>query len=524
MIIRNHILKNAYRDSVALMRLSQETESLDGVTQANAIMGTENNKELLSQAGLLDEAGKAATPNDLIVALCLESVEWETPVLALVQHNLAAGGQRSSDGIEYRPRTLEGALQVLPDANLAIISVPGVYAVREAIKALDSGLHVLLFSDNVSLEDEVKLKQRAVQQGLFMLGPDCGTAVINQVPLGFANAVPAGQVGLVAASGSGLQQVICLLAASDVGISQALGVGGRDLSDQVGGVMMLEGLRALQEDPDTEIIVLISKPPGRSARDRLLAALRQCSKPCVVTFLGDTDSHDNDEQLFFEHSLEDTAIRALALLGQEAPSWSAISEATWNQLQCISADLRSGGRNIRGLYSGGTLCYESLQLLRERDHQVSSNLDLIAAGHAEGNTGHVLLDLGDDQYTVGRPHPMIDFRYRCTQVVQEAADPEVGVLLLDVVLGYGAHPDPAAELVPALREARELAERRGRSLACVVTLCGAPGDPQSLAEQEEALTGSGAVVVRSNALAARIASALSRDDLSTLPRSGRDAK
>ena len=521
MIIRNHVLKNAYRDSVALMRLSREVEGLEGVEQANAIMGTENNKSLLSQAGLLDQAGRGAGSNDLIVALGLKSIEWEAAALEVVQQRLASGPQGTSGDSEYRPRTLEGALQLLPQANLAIISVPGTYAAREARKALDAGLHVLLFSDNVSLEDEVELKRRAIDQGLFMLGPDCGTAIINGVPLGFANAAPAGRVGLVAASGSGLQHVICLLAASGEGISHGLGVGGRDLSDQVGGVMMLEGLRALQEDPATELIVLISKPPGRSARDGLMAALRLSAKPCVVAFLGDPGETTNGEHIFIEHTLEDAARRALNLLGKETPAWASIPEATRGRLQSLSSGLASGQRRIRGLYSGGTLCYEALLVLRELGHEVDSNLEPKGADQPRnggGNSGHLLVDLGDDLYTVGRPHPMIDFRSRCDEMVQAAADPDVGVLLIDLVLGYGTHPDPAADLVPALREVQHRASRRGGEVACVVAMCGSHGDPQSLSQQEEALTEAGAVVVHSNALAARIASALSRNDLSALPQ------
>ena len=287
MTVKNHVLKNLYRDSVALMRLSREMEGLDNVEQATAIMGTDNNKDLLDQAGLLADTGKSATPNDLIVAFNLTPPGVEEAVMASVQERLTAARQSTGGGTDYRPRSLEGAIQALPQANLAMISVPGEYAAHEAKKALDLGLNVLLFSDNVPLEDEVNLKQQAANLGLLMMGPDCGTAIINGAPLGFANAVSTGRVGLVSASGSGLQHVMCLLAEAGEGISHALGVGGRDLSFEVNGAMMLEGLRALQDDSATEIIVLISKPPAQSARDRVLEAASKSGKPCVIAFLGD---------------------------------------------------------------------------------------------------------------------------------------------------------------------------------------------------------------------------------------------
>ncbi len=514
MTVKNHVLKNMYRDSVALMRLSQEMEGLENVAQATAIMGTDNNKDLLAQAGLLADSGKSATPNDLIVAFDLTPPGREEAVMTSVQQRLMSGRQGTGGGTGYRPRSMEGALQTLPQANLAMISVPGEHAAREARKALDLGLNVLLFSDNVTLEDEVDLKQQAISLGLFMMGPDCGTAIINGVPLGFANAVPSGRVGLVSASGSGLQQVICLLAESGEGISHALGVGGRDLSGEVNGAMMLEGLRALGEDSATEIIVLISKPPAQSARDRVLEAASRCGKPCVISFLGEQGEGASRGNVHMENNLEGTALRVLKLLGKESPGWAFLDDKSRKQIESIIASPDPGHRSIRGLYSGGTLCYESLFILRDLGHRAGSGLEREQVG------GDLLIDMGDDRYTVGRPHPMIDFRSRCEALVQAATDPEVGVVLLDVILGYGAHPDPAAELSPAIVEAQKIARNGGRRLACVVALCGSPDDPQDMDQQQKTLTHAGALVVHSNALAARIASAISRGG----PLPGGDAR
>ena len=511
MTVKNHVLKNLYRDSVALMRLSREMEGLENVEQATAIMGTDNNKDLLEQAGLLADTGKLATPNDLIVAFNLNPPGVEETVMAAVQERLTAARQATGGGTDYRPRSLEGAIQALPQANLAMISVPGDYAAREAKKALDLGLNVLLFSDNVPLEDEVDLKQQAINHGLLMMGPDCGTTIISGVPLGFANAVPNGRVGLVSASGSGLQQVTCLLAEAGEGTSHALGVGGRDLSSEVNGSMMLEGLRVLQDDAATEIIVLISKPPAQSARDRVLEAASKSSKPCVIAFLGEQGQPSSAGNVHMEHTLEGAALRVLSLLGSATPGWASIDRAARQQIEALSAGPNLKRRNIRGLYSGGTLAYESLFILRDLGHQVGDDSDEAQSG------GDSVIDIGDDRYTVGRPHPMIDFRARCEALIQEAGDPEVGVVLLDVILGYGSHPDPASELVPALLEAQALTSKGGRGLACVVSLCGNPDDPQGLEQQQKSLTDTGAVVVHSNAMAARIASAISRGDTTTLP-------
>ena len=518
MTTKHLIFRNTYRDSVVLMRLSRELESMDGVQQATVVMGTENNVGLLESAGLTVASLGDVSPNDLIVSLCVSSPEQEDEITARARKILESEYAGRGGQTEHRPHTLDGALGILPDANLALISVPGLYAAYEAGKAIDRGLNVLLFSDNVSIEEEVELKHRALEMGVFMLGPDCGTAVINDVPLGFANVVPPGRVGLVSASGTGLQQVMCLLAAGGEGVSQALGVGSRDLDDRVGGAMMLEGLRALEADPRTELIVLISKPPGPATRGRVLTAARQGSKPCVICFLGAVDDVGDSPNTFVESNLEGTALRVLSLPGVEPSARrQAVPPPPWDRIEAINARLSSGWRGIRGLYSGGTLCYEGLLLLRDLlSEPLYANLELPGVRPLDGGQaerGHQLVDLGDDRFTVGRPHPMIDYRQRSEQLVREAAKPDVGILLLDVMLGHGAHPDPASELAPALKEAQEVASREGRGLACVVVLSGTAGDPQFLDVQQAQLTSTGAVVVSSNVQAVRIAAALSRGDL-----------
>ena len=522
MTVSNHVLRNTYRDSVVLMRLSQELEAQPGVVQATAMMATPNNQDLLRAVGLLAAAGEDATANDLVIAMELETPEREAEALAKAEALLSGVGQGTADADDYRPRSLDGALQALPGANLALISLPGEHAATEARRALDRGLNVLLFSDNVSVDDEVSLKDHALQQGLLMLGPDCGTTILQGVPLGFANAVPRGRVGLVSASGTGLQEITCLLAASGEGVSQALGVGGRDMSDAVGGRMMLECLRLLEDDDGTEVVVLISKPPGRDTVDRLMKAVGGSGKPCVLAFLG-ADPVDCGANVYVEPTLEAATRRALDITGQQAiPEWATLSPDFVQSLEHVASALPNSPRYIRGLFSGGTLCYETLWLLQQGGLTLHANVTLdgvTVLSDPDVSEGHTLVDLGDDRYTVGRPHPMIDFRPRCRRLLQEASDPEAGVVLMDVVLGYGAHADPASEMAPAIEQAMGIARGDGREMTCVVSLCGTDADPQSMSRQEEQLSAAGAVVVRSNAMAARIALGLSRNDLSGLHRS-----
>ena len=506
----NLVLRNTYRDSVVLMRLSQQMESWQEVSQATAMMGTPNNVALLEQAGLLMVGPEALGPNDLVIALQVSMPDALESVEARARELLTAAASVGDAENEYRPRTLDGALTALPDANLAVVSVPGQYAAHEARKALDRGLNVLLFSDNVSLDEEVALKRRALERGLYMLGPDCGTAIIDGVPLGFGNVVPSGSIGLVSASGTGLQQITCLIASAGGGVSQALGVGGRDLEDGVGGAMMLKGLRALADDPGTEVIVLVSKPPGPATARKVFAALKHYTKPSVVCFLG-AEGGPPASRVFVEPTLEGAASKALALAGVDGGQ-AIVPGPPADLLERLDASLGEGGRCIRGFYSGGTLCYEALLVLRGQAEEVRSNLRLagvLPMDNGEKHAGHVLLDLGHEQFTVGRPHPMIDLGPRCERLAEAAQDPDVGILLLDVVLGYGAHPDPASQLAPAIVEAQRLATGDGRALVCVIALIGTVGDPQDLDKQRAALAAVGAVVVSSNLQAATIAAGLS---------------
>ena len=391
-------------------------------------------------------------------------------------------------------------------ANLVLISTPGEYAASEAFKALSLGLNVMLFSDNVELQDEIALKRFAQERDLIVMGPDCGTAIINGIPLAFANVVRRGVIGVVGASGTGLQQVTCLVDRWGGGISQAIGTGGHDLHRDVGGISMLQGLKALAADPSTSVIVLISKPPSPEVAGKVLDAAGSAGKAVVVNFLGADPDRVRRKNIYPAVTLEDAAAAAVALAEGRIPE----ARNTTMPSPSIAA-LAPQQRYVRGLYSGGTFCYEASLLLKKELGQINSNTPVEPSDRLSDvwtSRKHTVIDLGDDLFTRGRPHPMIDHRLRNERLLKEAHDPEVAVILMDVVLGYGSHPDPAAEMAPVIQKARDLAANAGRHLAIMGFVCGTAADPQNLSKQEATLREVGVTLAESNAQVVRMAASV----------------
>jgi FdrA protein len=496
---KTEIRRGTYYDSIVLMQLQANLAQLPQVLNVGVMMGTEANKDLLAQSNLLSAEAKAAAPDDLIIAIGGQDEAAAAAALGQVDA-LLARRKRAVEGMEYLPQSIEAAARMLPDAGWVLISVPGRYAAGVARESLRFDKHVFLYSDNVSLEDEISLKQTAAEKGLLVMGPDCGTAIINGVGLGFANRVRRGSIGLVGASGTGLQQVTVRIHQLGGGISHALGTGGRDLSESVGAVTARQGLDLLSRDPDTKIIVLISKPPAASVADDLLRVARASGKPVVVNFIGYTPpAHlSGDSCLHFAASLDRTADLAVELANTSA------SVRSDNSAAAPQVGFASGQRYLRGLFSGGTLAYEAMLLLQDYLPAVYSNAPL-NKNHRLKNSlvsqAHTIVDLGEDEFTVGRLHPMMDNTLRLQRLAQEAADPDVAVILLDVVLGYGAHPDPAGELAPAVAQALSQAKAAGRQLEVVTLVSGTNEDPQDMAAQIEQLKAAGARVETSNELA-----------------------
>ena len=504
MIVRTLIKRSFYQDSVALMGVARELRGGAGIQEAAALMGTPANRELMEQAGLLTAEAAAAGPNDLVVVVRADSETAADRALARAESLLTERRRRVEAAGRRLPRTLDSARRQLDGANLVLISVPGPFAAAEARKALNRGLHVMLFSDNVTLEDEVALKRLAVERGLLLMGPDCGTAYLNGVPLGFANAVPRGRVGLVAASGTGLQQVVSLLAAGGEGVSQAIGVGGRDMSEPVGAAMTLAALDALAGDPGTELVVVVGKPPAPTVRARVEARLRTLGKPVVVAMLGRDVIPGRDGPLHTVTSLEDAAAAALALLARRehrTRSFAGVEDAARRIAERRHA-LAAGQIAVHGLFAGGTLAYEALLILEPLLGAVGGNLGGSVA------SPHRIVDLGADDLTRGRAHPMLDATLRAEEIARAGKDPDVAVLLVDVVLGHGAAADPAGDIAPALEAAQANARANGRRLAVVASVVGTPADPQGLGRQVARLESAGAWVLASNAQAARAAAGI----------------
>ncbi|HEY2991909.1 MAG TPA: acyl-CoA synthetase FdrA [Methylomirabilota bacterium] len=501
MAVRAAVRRSFYQDSIVLMGVAARLRGQPGVREAAALMGTPANRALLAAAGLAAPEVDDAAPGDLVIAVEAESDAAATAALAAAGAMLEERSQASSR--LRRPRTLEAARGARPDANLAVISVPGAYAALEARTALRHGLNVFLFSDNVPLAEEVELKRLAASRRLLCMGPDCGTAYLAGVGLGFANVVPRGRIGCVAASGTGLQAVVSRLAALGEGVSHGIGVGGRDLSAEVGGTMTTLALAALARDARTEAIVVISKPAAAAARPALEAAVRAAGKPVVVCCLGAAGAGAPGTWV---STLEDAADAVVAQLC--ASAWSPRAFSDPGGVRARAAALGPARGTLLGLYTGGTLAHEAHLLLEPALGPIGGN---VGAGRA----GHRILDLGADELTVGRPHPMLDPEARAARVREAARDGAVGVLLLDVVLGRGAHPDPAGVLAAAVRDARQAA---GRPLLAVASVVGTEADPQRLSAQVDRLRAAGVEVLPSSAQAARFAALALRPELDPASR------
>ncbi|TMN22123.1 acyl-CoA synthetase FdrA [Lentibacillus cibarius] len=505
------IENNAYHDSVTLMSLSSKINNYDGVEQAVVSMATKMNKDLLEDIGLLTDEAEAATENDLIIALIANTDERVEEVMEVIHEELTSKKTKKGKGKEVTAKSVHSALNAMPDANMAIISVPGEYAAREARQALKKGVHVMLFSDNVSIEDEKALKEMGRENDLFVMGPDCGTAIINNGGLCFANKVSEGGIGLVAASGTGLQEVTVQIDRLGYGITQAIGTGGRDLHESIGGMMMLQGLKALENDDKTKVITLISKPPAPSVQDKIVKEVSQCKKPVVVCFLDGDAQAVEAAGATFSATLIDAARKSVALLDPEVKIDTEMNERVTAWVEAEKGKFSDSQQDIRGLFCGGTLTSEALSIIRSTGESVKSNVAKKAEEKVADITesvGHTLLDMGDDEFTKGKPHPMIEPTLRNERIIQEAKDPRTAVLLLDFELGYGSNDDPAGVTLDALKEAKDQAEQAGRHLSIVSYICGTSKDKQDYKQQQKKLQSAGVYVADSNEMATRIATML----------------
>lgn len=512
--IKAKIIPHSYRDSVVLMELSRELLKQPAVNQAAAMMGTPANQEALRDAGLFVPEMEGAAADDLLIVVEASTSEDAEHALVIADELM---GQRAS-----ARKTLQSLVpgkqassavpqmhtwrEVPDEASVAVISIPGDYAASEAWQALRAGKHVVLFSNHVSLEDERDLKLAGKERGLLVLGAECGTAIINGVPLAFANKVRRGGIGIVAASGSGLQEVTCLIDRLGGGISHAIGTGGRDLSQTVGGLAMNAGIDLLLSDPATDVLVLLSKPPSHAVAERILNRITSTSKPVVICFLGAAASKiPIPPTLHSADTLEDLAIKAVELSGLP------VNTQQLAQPMNPSTQLKGENRLLRGLFAGGTLAYEAMIILQDVLGPIYSNAPLNSSynsGKELNLNQHICLDLGAEEYTVSVPHPMIDGRWRADLLAEAASDSRVGVVLFDVLLGTGSDRDPAGPLAVKIAEIQKASDTAGRALVFVCSITGTGEDIQGFEEQKIKLEKAGVLVAPSNAAAARLAASL----------------
>lgn len=507
MSLYSRLKSNTYIDSVTLMAISTAINQLEGVRQAQVAMGSPMNKAVLAEANLLTEELSQAVASDLMIAVVLENTADENEIFTQIDQLLTRKPVDENQTDSEHFHTIDAAAAKYPDTNLVIISVNGLYATREAEKALKLNKNVMLFSDNIPIEQELHLKQLAHQKGLLMMGPDCGTAIINGVGLGFANKVRRGNIGIVAASGTGAQEMSVRIHEFGGGVSQLIGTGGRDLSEKVSGIMMLDGLKLLAEDPHTSAIVVVSKPPAPLVAQKILTTCKQISKPIFIWFLGYRgDLQPAPHIRIFTHS-KPAAMAAVIQSG--IPEESIDKHAlNWPLIEEVRTKLKPEQRYIRGLFCGGTLCDEALFSALEKYPNVYSNIHpnpnyrLTAKAHSKA---HTFIDFGDDEFTQGKAHPMIDPSYRIERILQEGRDPEVGVLLLDFIVGFGSNSNPVAETLNALRQVQQEAQSAGRHLEILAYVLGTEFDSPSVNSQIALLEQAGITLASSSTNAGLLA-------------------
>ncbi|PCD84917.1 acyl-CoA synthetase FdrA [Lysinibacillus fusiformis] len=482
------IKENTYKDSIVLMLLSNKLSAIDGVNKVSIMMGTPANKDIFKSSGLGTDELEKAKPNDIVIVVDTDQEEKVDEVKEEVEIALKGDSDSQNTSKGQEAHNWKRAMELANNPNLALISIPGQYAAMEAENALNEGLHVFMFSDNVSKEDEVKLKQKAHEKGLLVMGPDCGTALIHGVPLAFTNNVNEGDIGIVGASGTGIQEVTTIIDRFGKGVTNALGTGGRDLSTEVGAITMLDSIKALNQDPKVKAITVISKPPAEEVQRKVLNLLRNIDKPVVTLFLGDKPSYQ-EENIYHAYTLEEAAVVAVQLSNGDKPNF----EPTTADVNVVLKESQVG---IKGYYSGGTLASEAAMLVRDafKDTMTEEKSESYVL---KTNT-HEIIDLGDDVYTKGKPHPMIDPEKRIEMLEKSMNDPETAVIMIDNVIGNGGHEDMASELAPTIKRILDSARQQGRQLAVLATVVGTAQDIQGYDKQIAILKESGAIICKTN--------------------------
>ena len=503
-MLKTVVKKGSYQDSVVLMLLTNEISTIEGVKKVSIMMATPANKDIFKQSGLDTEELMNASANDMVVVADIDDENLIDVIMENVETFLKKQASASAEkkGAES-VKSWDKALQKLPEANLAVISIPGAYAALEADRALDEGLNVFMFSDNVSIEDEKALKEKAHAKGLAVMGPDCGTGIIQGVPVAFTNNVTPGSIGIIGASGTGIQELTTIIDRLGEGVTNAIGIGGRDLNAAIGGITMMDMIDAMEDDAAVKVLVIVSKPPAKEVRDKISNRLSNFSKPVVTLFVGEKPEY-HEENFYHAYTLDEAARLAVGLVrGTEIPEATAdVDESTFYKAE--------DNKTIKAYYSGGTLANEAAMLIKDAMNCKVPPEDI--EGYMLQLDGNVVVDLGDDAYTKGKPHPMIDPAKRI-ECMQAAVDDEsTGVVLLDIMLGYGSHADMAGSLIPTIKELQAKADAAGRKVFFIATVCGTRRDYQGYDDAVNKLKEAGVIVCENNKLACRTAiRAIGRD-------------
>jgi FdrA protein len=488
-MIKTIIRKGSYQDSVVLMLLTNKISAMQGIHKVSIMMATPANKDLFKVGGLETPELMEAQSNDMAIVVDVESEELIGQVLKEAEEFLNNQSKGSAGTEEKVVSSWEQAIKRMPDANLAVLSIPGMYAAAEADRALDENLNVFIFSDNVSKKDEIYLKQKAHEKGLLVMGPDCGTGIIKGVPIAFTNHVRMGKIGVIGASGTGIQEVTTIIDQLGEGVANAIGTGGRDLSAEVGGITMLDAIDAMEKDSQVEVVVILSKPPAKEVRDVIVKRLWDYKKPVVTLFLGEKPEI-HEEDFYHAYTLDEAARIAVSLVRNEE-----IVQDTWKP-EIQEGFNKEDHKTIKGYYSGGTLASEAVMLIKDTIGIAGPG------GKKEGymlNTqGYTIIDLGDDVYTVGKPHPMIDPANRIACMKQALEEELTGVILFDLVLGYGSHEDMAGALLPGIVDMMEQIKKQERKIYFVAAICGTRGDKQNYDLQKKKLEDIGVILCTSN--------------------------
>lgn len=494
-MLKTVVKKGSYHDSVVLMLLTNHISAMQGVNKVSIMMATPANKDIFKQSGLDTEELLAASANDMVVVADIEN----KTIMDTIETEIDAYFKKQNTQTQQTEsvKSWDKALEKMPNADMAVISIAGAYAALEANRALDEGMNVFMFSDNVTIEDEKQLKQRAHDKGLVVMGPDCGTGIIQSVPIAFTNKVNSGKIGIIGASGTGIQELTTIIDRLGEGVKNAIGTGGRDLSSEIGGITMMDTINAMEQDDSIKVMIVISKPPAKAVREMISNRLSAFKKPVVTLFLGEKPEY-HEEGFYHAYTLDEAARLAVNLVRDEDINSCVVSADTPE-----NAFDKSENKTIKAYYSGGTLAGEAAMLIKD-----ALNLDTPpekAEGFMLKHGGHIVVDLGDDVYTQGKPHPMIDPAKRIECMQEATDDSSTGVILFDIMLGYGSHEDMAGALLPTINELKQKAENEGRKLFFIATVCGTRHDYQGYDDAVNKLKNAGVIVCETNKLASQMA-------------------